>query len=117
MAAAARLCRLLPTGRKNVVASLVVHFRLHVLEAQVVSVGVPATIHRRIQLAKHSQVRSALPLAARLCRLPKQECRGLKERQLRLLSLDAPLSLVEVFFRQLEADVFLSIPTITTILL
>ena len=68
MAAAARLCRLLPTGRKNVVASLVIDFRLHVLEAQVVSVGVPATIYGRVQLAKHSQVRSALPLAARLCR-------------------------------------------------
>ena len=68
MAAAARLCRLLPTGRKNVVAILVVHFRLHVLEAQVVCVGVPATIHRRVQLAQHTQVRSALPLAARLCR-------------------------------------------------
>ena len=68
MAAAARLCRLLPTGRKNVVASLVIDFRLHVRQAQVVSVGVPATIHRRVQLAKHSQVRSALPLAARLCR-------------------------------------------------
>ena len=63
MAAAARLCRLLPTGRKNVVACLVVHFRLHVLEAQVLSVGVPATIHRRIQLTQDTQVRSALPLA------------------------------------------------------
>ena len=66
MAAAARLCRLLPTGRKNVVASLVVHFRLHVLEAQVVSIRVPLTIYGRVQLAQHSQVRSALPLAARL---------------------------------------------------
>ena len=44
--------------------------------------------------------RSALPLATE----GTQECRGLKERQLRLLCLDAPLSLVEVFFRQLEAD-------------
>ena len=69
MAAAARLCRLLPTGRKNVVACLVVHFRPHVRQAQVVSVRVPATIYGRVQLAKHSQVRSALPLAARLCRL------------------------------------------------
>ena len=64
----ARLCRLLPTGRKNVVASLVVHFRLHVRQAQVVCVRVPATIHRRVQLTQNSQVRSALPLAARLCR-------------------------------------------------
>ena len=63
MAAAARLCRLLPTGRKNVVASLVIDFRLHVLEAQVVGVRVPATIHRRIQLTQDTQVRSALPLA------------------------------------------------------
>ena len=56
MAAAARLCRLLPTGRKNVVASLVVRFRLHVRQAQVVSVGVPLTIYRRIQLTQNSQV-------------------------------------------------------------
>ena len=63
MAAAARLCRLLPTGRKNVVASLVVHFRLHFLEAQVFWIGVPLTIYRRIQLTQHSQVRSALPLS------------------------------------------------------
>ena len=56
MAAAARLCRLLPTGRKNVVASLVVHFRLHVLEAQVVRVRVPLTIYGRVQLAKNTQV-------------------------------------------------------------
>ena len=71
MAAAARLCRLLPTGRKNVVAGLVVHFRLHVRQAQVVSVRVPLTIYGRVQLAQHSQVRSALPLAARLCRFHK----------------------------------------------
>ena len=96
MAAAARLCRLLPTGRKNVVAGLVIDFRLHVRQAQVVSVRVPATIYGWVQLTEHSQVRSALPLAtegtqerclespanrgtafARLCRLPKQECRGL----------------------------------------
>ena len=56
MAAAARLCRLLPTGRKNVVAGLVVHFRLHVRQAQVVCVRVPATVHRRVQLAQNSQV-------------------------------------------------------------
>ena len=68
MAAAARLCRLLPTGRKNVVASLVIDFRLHVLEAQVVCVRVPATIYRMVQLTQNTQVRSALPLAARLCR-------------------------------------------------
>ena len=63
MAAAARLCRLLPTGRKNVVASLVIDFRLHVLEAQVVGVRVPLAIHRRIQLTQDTQVRSAMPLA------------------------------------------------------
>ena len=63
VATAARLCRLLPTGRKNVVASLVIDFRLHVRQAQVVCVGVPATIHRRVQLAEHTQVRSALPLS------------------------------------------------------
>ena len=43
-------------GSGNVVASLVVHFRLHVREAQVVGVGVPLAIHRRVQLTQDSQV-------------------------------------------------------------
>ena len=73
MAAAARLCRLLPTGRKNVVASLVIDFRLHVRQAQVVSVRVPLTIYGRIQLTQNSQVRSVLPLFTE----GTQECRGL----------------------------------------
>ena len=43
-------------GSSDVVASLVVHFRLHVLEAQVLRVGVPATIYGWVQLAQNSQI-------------------------------------------------------------
>ena len=50
-------------GSGYVVASLVIDFRLHVLEAQVVGVRVPLAIHGRIQLTQDTQVRSAMPLA------------------------------------------------------
>ena len=55
------LCAL--DGCCDVVASLVVHFRLHVLEAQLVRIGAPATVHSGVELSEHAQVRSALPLA------------------------------------------------------